>query len=220
MRKSRIGMKTVFPDWSDAAFRVALGFVALVALLVVVGPMVYVRTPYHQRREFPLDQPLQFDHRHHVRDAGIDCLYCHSAAQRGPYAGIPSAELCMGCHNQVWPKSIELELLRRSYFLNEPLPWQRVHELPDYVYFDHSIHVNKGVGCVSCHGRVDFMALDYQVAPLSMGWCLSCHRSPEENLRPLDQITNMEWRARPGETQELAQLYGTRSLTNCTSCHR
>jgi predicted CXXCH cytochrome family protein len=213
-------MKTVFPDWSDAAFRIVLGTAALVGAVAVIGPIIYVRTPYHQRREFPLDQPVQFDHRHHVRDDGVDCLYCHSSARSAPYAGIPSAELCMGCHSQVWPDSPQLEPVRRSYFTGKPLRWQRVHELPDYVYFDHSIHVNKGVGCVTCHGRVDRMALAWQVAPLSMGWCLDCHRSPDEHLRPPDQITNMEFEPRPGQGRELAQLYGVRHLTHCTACHR
>src|SRR5258706_14472872 len=137
MRKSR-WMKTVFPDWSDAAFRVVLATAALAGVTLVVGPIIYVRTPYHQRREFPLDQPVQFDHRHHVRDDGVDCLYCHSSARSAPYAGVPSAELCMGCHSQVWPESAQLEPVRRSYFSGRPLRWQRVHELPDYVYFDHS----------------------------------------------------------------------------------
>ena len=217
-------MKTVFPDWSDAAFRIVLVLVMLIGLAAVIGPMVYVRTPFHQRREFPLDQPAQFDHRHHVGDDNIDCLFCHANARRAPFAGIPAVEVCMGCHAQVWPKSVQLELVRRSYYSGAPLRWQRVHEVPDYVYFDHSIHVNKGVGCVSCHGRVDKMALAYQVAPLSMGWCLDCHRSPEKNLRPLDQITNMDWQPPPGRAvelgRELAQLYGVQSKTNCTTCHR
>ena len=126
----------------------------------------------------------------------------------------------MGCHSEVWPESVQLEPVRRSYFSGKPLRWQRVHELPDYVYFDHSIHVNKGVGCVSCHGRVDRMALVYQVAPLSMGWCLDCHRSPEDHLRPLDQVTRMDWQPQPGQGSELAQLYGVRRLTHCTTCHR
>jgi hypothetical protein len=183
-----------------------------------------VRTPYHQKREYPLDQPVQFDHRHHVRDDGIDCMYCHGGARKSAYAGIPSAELCMGCHAQVWPESVQLEPVRRSYFSGEPLRWHRVHDLPDYVYFDHSIHVNKGIGCVSCHGRVDRMALVYQQAPLSMGWCLDCHRAPERQLRPRDQITSMDWQPPAGQREALArtlaQSYGVRHLTNCTTCHR
>jgi hypothetical protein len=217
-------MKTVFPDWTDSAFRIALVVALLCILVAVVGPMVYVRTPAHQNRGFPLDQPVQFDHRHHVGDDGVDCLYCHSTARSGPYAGIPSAEVCMGCHSQVWPKSLQLEPVRRSYFSGAPLAWERVHKVPDYVYFNHAIHVNKGVGCESCHGRVDKMALAYQVEPLSMAWCLNCHRSPDEHLRPADQITSMDWQPPPGQratlARALAQAYGVRRLTDCTTCHR
>jgi hypothetical protein len=213
-------MKILFPQWSDTAFRVALATAAIGGLVAVVAPMIYVRTPYHQKREYPLDQPVQFDHRHHVRDDGIDCLYCHADARKAAYAGVPSTEVCMGCHGQVWPESVQLEPVRRSYYSGAPLPWQRVHHLPDYVYFNHAIHVNKGIGCVSCHGRVDEMALDFQVAPLSMGWCLDCHRAPESHVRPLNRVTNMDWRPPPGLGKKLATLYGVRRLTHCTTCHR
>jgi hypothetical protein len=213
-------MKIVFPSWSDTVFRSALAALAIGGLLAVIGPMLYVRTPYHQKREYPLDQPVQFDHRHHVGDDGIDCLYCHADARRAAYAGVPSAEVCMGCHAQVWPDSVQLEPVRRSYYSGAPLEWTRVHHVPDYVYFDHSIHVNKGIGCVSCHGRVDQMALAYQVEPLSMGWCLDCHRAPESHLRPLGRITAMDWQPPPGMGKKLAALYGVRRLTHCTTCHR
>jgi hypothetical protein len=219
-------MKTVFPEWTDSVYRVALVALVMTVVLLAVGPMIYVRTPYHQMRDFPLDQPVQFDHRHHVRDDGIDCLYCHSTATRSPYASVPSAEVCMGCHDQIWPRSLELEPVRRSYFSGRALEWQRVHHLPDYVYFDHSIHVNKGVGCASCHGRVDEMALDRQVSPLSMGWCLDCHRSPNERLRPIDQVTSMSWRP-PADADDrralgraLARRYDVHPRTQCSTCHR
>jgi hypothetical protein len=130
----------------------------------------------------------------------------------------------MGCHSQIWPESLQLEPVRRSYFSGAPLEWERVHKVPDYVYFNHAIHVNKGVGCENCHGRVDKMALDYQVETLSMGWCLNCHRSPAEHLRPLDQVTSMDWQPPPGQRAALgaalARKYGVRSLTDCTTCHR
>jgi hypothetical protein len=215
-------MARLFAPFADTAFRIALlGLISGGAALVLV-PFVYVRTPYNDNREFPVDQPVQFDHRHHVKDDGIDCRFCHSAVEKTAYAGIPSTELCMGCHNEVWQKSALLEPVRRSYFSGQPLPWNRVHKLPDFVYFNHAIHVNKGVGCVTCHGRVDQMPLDYQVAPLTMGWCLDCHRNPAPNLRPLDQITNMAWEppSDPRFATELAQALGVRSLTYCTACHR
>ena len=127
--------------WSDTAIRVVLCLLAAAVVAAMVLPMIYVRTPYNQQREFPLDQPVQFDHRHHVRDDGIDCRYCHSGAERGPYAGIPATEVCMGCHAQIWNRSPMLEPVRRSYFSGQPLRWNRVHDLPDFVYFNHSVHV-------------------------------------------------------------------------------
>jgi hypothetical protein len=216
-------MRGLFPSWSDTAFRVALVLFGLAAVTAVVAPMVYVRTPFHQNREFTVDQPVQFDHRHHVVDDGIDCLYCHGDARRSAFAGIPATEVCMGCHAQVWPDSVQLEPLRRSYYSGEPLAWNRVHHLPDYVYFNHAIHVSKGVGCVSCHGRVDEMALDYQVAPLSMGWCLDCHRDPAPHLRPRAQVTSMTWQP-PNDggslARQLAAANHVHRPTHCTTCHR
>src|SRR5262249_39620084 len=155
------------------------------------APFVYVRTPYSDNREFPVDQPMQFDHRHHVKDDGIDCRYCHGDAERSSYAGIPATEVCMGCHSEVWSGSPMLEPLRRSWFSGKPIPWNRVHKLPDFVYFNHAVHLKKGVGCASCHGRVDQMALAYPVFSLTMGWCLDCHRNPAPHLRPPEEITNM-----------------------------
>jgi hypothetical protein len=164
-----------------------------------------------------------FDHRHHVHDDGINCLFCHTTAETAATAGVPSTDVCVGCHNQIWLGSPMLEAVRRSYFAGAAIPWNRVHDLPGYVYFDHSIHVNKGIGCVSCHGRVDQMASIVQVNTLTMGWCLGCHRNPEPNLRPRDQITSMTWAPegdRAALGRELAAQYGTRRLDNCSACHR
>lgn len=211
----------LFPPWTNTATRVVLLVVggALVGLLAT--PMIYARSPFATGQGNPLLQPVPFDHRHHVRDDGIDCLYCHGAAEWAPYAGVPATEVCLGCHNQIWNDSPLLALVRDSVATDRPIAWQRVHSLPDFVYFDHSIHVNKGIGCVSCHGRVDEMAAVYQLAPLTMGWCLDCHRDPEPNLRPRDQITSMTWQAaQPGLAAELAVRYGTRHLTHCSTCHR
>jgi hypothetical protein len=218
-------MRPPFPPWSDTALRVALiaGPSALIA--AVVAPMIYVRTPFLQRREYAVEQPVQFDHRHHRVDDEIDCLYCHGDARRSPYAGVPATEVCMGCHAQVWSDSVQLEPVRRSYYSGRPLRWRRVHRLPDYVFFDHSVHLRHGVGCATCHGRVDRMAVAYQVEPLSMGWCLDCHRDPGPRLRPTQQLTSMNWAPPPGEAgralaSALVARYRVSSETHCTTCHR
>lgn len=203
--------------------RIGLAVAATTTLGLVAAPMVYVRTPASTGQYTPIDQPVQFDHRHHVQDDGIDCRYCHNTVERSPTAGLPATEVCMGCHSQIWNQSPMLETVRRSYYSGKSIPWNRVYFLPDFVYFNHSIHVNKGIGCVSCHGRVDEMAVVFQVPSLHMEWCLDCHRNPEPNLRPLEQITSMTWKptgdpARLART--LARQYQTRHLVSCTNCHR
>lgn len=216
-------MGAVFPPWSNTALRVTLAVLALGAVSAIAAPMIFVRTPWRRGYLNALDQPVEFDHRHHTQDDAIGCLYCHNTAERAGTAGIPSTDKCMGCHNQVWNQSTLLEPVRRSYFSGMPIPWNRVHKVPDFVYFNHGIHVNKGVGCVTCHGRVDKMAMVYQAESLTMAWCLDCHRDPEPRLRPLSEITNMRWDA--GEEQAaigaaVARELGVRRLTNCTTCHR
>lgn len=216
-------MAALFPRWSDSLLRVAIVAVVAVAVGVPVFLMAWVRTPYVTGESDPLTQPVEFDHRHHVADDGIDCRYCHDLVERSPYAGIPPTSRCLNCHSQIWNTSPLLEPVWASYFLDRPIPWVRVHRLPGFVYFDHSIHVSKGVGCESCHGRVDQMARVFQVAPLTMAWCLDCHRAPERHLRPRSAITVMGWTPpRPQEEfgLELKRLYGVRELTTCTACHR
>lgn len=216
-------MAAVFPPWSNTAIRVGIAVVFLGAASAIAAPMIYVRSTWNTTLGEALPQPVQFDHRHHVQDAAIDCRFCHNMAERSPTAGMPSAGKCMGCHSQVWNDSPQLEVVRDSYFSGLPIRWRRVHNVPDFVYFNHSIHVNKGVGCVTCHGRVDRMGAVYQAAPLTMQWCLTCHRQPEPNLRPLSEITSMEWS--PGEAgaaigQAVAEELGVKRLTTCTTCHR
>jgi hypothetical protein len=218
-------MRTVFPEWADTALRLGLAGLVALGAAAVLAPLIYVRTPYAEDRGYPVEQPVQFDHRHHVRDDGIDCRYCHSDVGRGRSAGVPPTETCMGCHNQVWPDSPLLAPVRQSFFSGTPIAWSRVHRLPGYVYFDHAIHVHKGVGCVECHGRVDQMALVYQVAPLTMGWCLDCHRDPAPHLRPPSEVTRMEWQPPAGIDRvtygrALAGELGVRSVTHCSACHR
>jgi hypothetical protein len=198
----------------------------LVLVLVVGCPtalMAYVRSPYVTGEGYAIDQPIEFDHRHHTRDDGIDCRYCHHEVERSPWAGIPSTSLCMGCHSQIWNDSPQIEPLRRSYWSGTPVRWNRVHHLPEFAYFDHSIHVAKGVGCVTCHGRVDQMAEVRQVNSLQMRWCIDCHRDPTPHLRPPEEVTNMEWTA-PGDPRlfgaHIAAKLGVESLTHCTACHR
>jgi hypothetical protein len=213
-------MAPLFPTWSNTALRLALALIGFGVVGGLAGLFIFVRTPWRRKEFEQLDQPVTFDHRHHTQDDGIDCRYCHTTVDKAATAGVPSTDVCMGCHNQVWNQSPILEPVRRSYFSRMPLRYNRVNDLPDFVYFDHSVHVNHGVGCVSCHGRVDEMARVYQVASLTMNWCLDCHRAPETHIRPLDQVTNMRYRADDDHSTVLASELHVRRLTNCSTCHR
>lgn len=200
---------------------IAFFVIAIVGIPIFL--MIWERTPYVSGQENPYVQPVKFDHRHHVRDNGIDCLYCHGDAERSAYAGVPATALCMNCHSQVWAHSPELASVRASYFEGTSLRWQRVDRLPKYVFFNHSIHLSKGVGCVSCHGRIDLMGQVYAVAPLTMQWCLDCHRHPEQHLRPLDRITDLEWKPDRPQLEvgrELKERLSVNPSTDCTGCHR
>ncbi len=217
-------MKPLFPQWTNSIFRFAIGVAILGVVGVPVFLMFWVRTPYMTGADDPSPQPIKFDHRHHVRDDGIDCRYCHGGVDRSAYAGIPATSTCMNCHAQIWTSSPELTRLRDSYFRNEPIEWTRVNDLPRHVFFDHSIHVAKGVGCVECHGRVDQMGQVYQAEPLTMGWCLDCHRHPTSHLRPRDKVTDMEWTPAPRSAEEvgreLQRRYDVHPTTDCSGCHR
>jgi hypothetical protein len=217
-------MAAVFPPWSNTALRIALVVIALGAAFSILLLMAFVRSPWRRREFAPIDQPVEFDHRHHTQDDAIGCVYCHNTVYRAATAGIPSTNKCMGCHSQIWNQSPLIEPVRRSYFSGMPIPWNRVHKVPDFTYFNHSIHVNKGVGCATCHGRVDQMGRVYQAVSLTMGWCLDCHRAPERYLRPSREITNMAWDPGPARQAEIgaavAAELGVRRLTHCTACHR
>ena len=169
------------------------------------------------------DQPVPFSHKHHVSDDGIDCRYCHTTVETSAVAGVPATEICMTCHSQIWSNAVLLEPVRASYRTGESLQWTRIHDLPDFVYFNHSIHVNKGVGCATCHGRIDLMPLTYKVNTLYMNWCIECHRNPEKYLRPREEVFNMAYQ--PPENQEefgrqLMKQNHVQSLTDCYTCHR
>jgi hypothetical protein len=212
----------LFPVWSDTALKVTLGALGLAVPGVFVAPIIYVRSPYNLDRQVEVDQPVQFDHRHHVQDDGIECLYCHDLADRGPYAGVPATEVCMGCHSQIWNQSPMLESVRRSFFSGQPLPWNRVHHIPDFVYFNHAVHVNGGVACAQCHGDVTAMPLDRKVRLFTMGWCLDCHRQQRD--RAVGQPALVAWvpPAPPDRAKEEvgSRIYPIPQLETCSACHR
>lgn len=192
-------------------------------LLAGAGMAVFAlaRSGYVSRQGLVLEQPVPFSHDHHVGQIGIDCRYCHTAVESSSSAGIPPTATCMNCHNQLWTNAELLEPVRASFRDNEPLRWNRVHDLPGFVYFDHSIHVAKGVACVTCHGQVDQMPLMYQHANLQMDWCLSCHRDPVPNIRPREEVTNVAWTPPEGfDPHALAAQYNVQSKTSCSTCHR
>ena len=169
------------------------------------------------------DQPVPFSHKHHVTDDGIDCRYCHTSVETSPFAGLPATEICMSCHSQIWTNAEILEPVRASWRTGQPIQWTRVHDLPDFVYFNHSIHVNKGIGCSTCHGRVDQMPLMYKVNTLYMQWCIECHRNPAKYVRPREQVLNMAYEYPPDQDQlgrRLVAEYKIQSLTDCVTCHR
>jgi hypothetical protein len=202
--------------------RLSLALIPAVLIGGITVLMIFVRSPLFTGEGETITQPLQFDHRHHVADLGVDCRFCHLTVETAASAGYPPTEVCMSCHGQIWNQSPLLAPVRASHFRGTTLPWRRVHELPDFVYFNHSIHVNKGVGCVTCHGRVDQMPEVMQSAPLTMGWCIDCHRDPAARLRPLQYMTNLAWR--PVDPiavgREVAQALDVHTRTSCTACHR
>jgi len=196
-------------------------FVGLLWLIAAVNRSAYV-TEQGVARE----QPVPFSHEHHVGGLGIDCRYCHTSVETSAFAGIPATSICMNCHSQIWSASDVLKPVRDSFQNGTPIRWTRVHNLPDFTYFNHAIHVQKGVGCSTCHGPVDRMPLMRQEHSLQMEWCLGCHRQPEQFLRPREEIFNMSWQPSRDQFirgQALSKEYGVRSvamLTSCSTCHR
>ncbi len=196
---------------------VALGLGA--ALLVGVLPRSSLITRQHEARE----QPVPFYHVHHVGGIGIDCRYCHTAVDKSASAGIPPTKTCMNCHSQIFKDSPVLEPVRASFRTDTSIEWVQVHDLPDFVYFNHSAHVNKGVGCTTCHGPVDKMAFVWQENSLLMEWCLDCHRQPEKYLRPKSEVYSVSYRPPANQLQlgrRLVAEYGVKTQTSCSTCHR
>ena len=205
----------------------------LTLLALGIGPVVLLtlnylllRSPFQTRVRIIRDQPVPFSHEHHVGGLGLDCRYCHTSVETSSFAGLPPTHTCMTCHSQIWLGSSMLEPVRASLRSRQPLSWARLHDLPDFVYFNHAIHVRKGVACVTCHGRVDQMPLTWKEEPLTMEWCLNCHRQPERYLRPKEAVFLMEWSPPEGDQLALGRELvskrhvQTEQLENCSICHR
>jgi len=188
-------MAQIFSRSSNALARGSLVLAGLMVVALGVALDQLQRSPWVTRQGQRPDQPVPFSHKHHVQGMGLQCQYCHVTVERSSYAGIPPTRICMNCHAQLWTNAQLLEPVRQSWATGEPIAWTKVHDLPDFVYFNHSIHVNKGIGCATCHGRVDQMPLMYAQNTLQMEWCLDCHRNPAKYLRPTSQIYNMAWEA-------------------------
>jgi hypothetical protein len=184
----------------------------------VVGGFWYYGTPKHLQVGYAPRQPVPYSHRLHAGVMGMDCRYCHANVERSGEAMIPPTQTCMNCHSLVRTDSARLAPVRESWQSGQPVPWVRIHRLPDHAYFDHSVHISAGVGCSTCHGRIDQMEVVRQDQPLSMSWCLDCHRNPGPNLRPRDQITNMDWR--PDPAQPTTPQRQVQPPQNCSGCHR
>jgi hypothetical protein len=187
-------MAQIFDRSSNALARMSLVLTGLITIALGLTLDELQRSPWVTRQGQRADQPVPFSHKHHVQGLGIQCQYCHTSVEKSSYAGIPPTRTCMNCHSQIWTNANLLEPVRHSWATGESIVWTKVHDLPDYAYFSHEIHVNKGIGCSSCHGRVDEMPLMYQQSSLQMEWCLNCHRNPAVNLRPTSEIYNMAWK--------------------------
>lgn len=212
----------LFPEWTES-------FKKWVLLLLGGGPVylialiAYGVTPEAIRIGYMPEQPVPYDHAVHVGELGLDCRYCHSTVEKSPHAAIPPAETCMNCHEGIRGDSPKLLPIRESVATGQPVRWVRVHDLPDYVFFDHSAHVTRGVGCESCHGRIDQMEVVWQHEPLTMGWCLDCHREPERHLRPVTEVTTMGYEPAGDQLELGRRLRADNHINppvNCSTCHR
>lgn len=219
-------MSQIFPKSANAAARSSL--FGVLTLVLFLGWVIFtlMRSSWVTKQNEFVEQPIQFSHAHHVGGVGLDCRYCHTSVENSAFAGIPPTKTCMNCHSQVWANAPILEPVRASFRNNTPLTWTRVNDLPDFVYFNHQIHVKQGVGCATCHGPVDKMPLVYQATSMQMEWCLDCHRAPEKYLRPRGEVFNMAYEA-PANQLEFGlalkkeyKVAGAEHMTSCSVCHR
>lgn len=219
-------MAQIFHPSMNTLSRLSIFGSAFFAVGLLVVAYLIQGSPYQTQVGVVREQPVAFSHEHHVNGLGIDCRYCHTSVETSSFAGLPPTHTCMSCHSQIWSTSPMLEPVRASLANDAPLRWNRVHDLPDYAYFDHSVHVQKGVGCVSCHGRVDLMPMMWKDQPMTMAWCLECHRNPEKHLRPKEEVFNMTWEPPGGDQLAIGRELREQNhipvdrLTNCSTCHR
>ena len=216
-------MAQLFPKGLNVVMRVGLLALPLMGAGTGVVAAAFYRSDYTTGAREVVEQPVPFSHKHHVSQLGIDCRYCHTAFETSASAGFPPTKTCMNCHQQIWQGADMLSPVRDGYAKGIPIAWTKVHNVPHYTYFNHSIHVAKGVGCVSCHGRVDQMPVVFQKEELSMSWCLDCHRAPEKHLRPPSEVTNMNWKAPSDPVSYGATLREQNNInppTDCSTCHR
>jgi hypothetical protein len=217
-------MPHLFRPYADTVARSILLAILVVPFLAIGIGYWLSASPYETDQTLTLDQPVPFSHEHHVGGLGLDCRYCHTAVETSPVASLPPTHTCMTCHSQLYTQTAMLAPVRESLADNRPIRWNKVNRLPDYVYFDHSIHIAKGVGCTTCHGPVGTMPLMRQAAPLTMGWCLDCHRDPAPFLRPASEVFDPDWHA-PADQAERGlilahQNLDNKHLTDCSVCHR
>jgi hypothetical protein len=215
-------MSAIFPKGFDTTLRLTAGAVVL-GVAAVAGAGLYLAHPMRVDTGYMPAQPVPYSHKLHAGNLGLDCTYCHYSVDKASFAAIPPTEVCMNCHVRVKEKDPKLQMVRESYATGNPIPWVKVHRLPDYVYFNHQAHVTAGVSCVSCHGRIDQMVEVRQVQPMSMAFCIDCHRNPAPNIRPVENVTNLGWKPE-GDPAELGrQLIAAKHINppqNCSGCHR
>jgi len=240
-------MAQVFKRYHNTVARATIGGGLLALITLILSGSSITRSPWWTRVGEPPDQPVPFSHKHHAEELGIDCRYCHWSVTKSAHAGIPPAEVCMACHSQIWTNSPLLQVVRDTYQQDKPIVWNKVNNLPEFVYFDHSIHVNKGIGCNECHAGIEKMQLTAKSQPFSMWFCLNCHRNPEQYIRPKGEVFNMyytvprteeemrallekhgiQWNGQlPRNQQELGALLVKQynihkeQLSDCSVCHR
>jgi hypothetical protein len=209
----------IFPEWTET-LKKWVNLLVLGAPVYLVALIAYGVTPQALRIGYQPNQPVPYSHALHAGELGIDCRYCHTVVERGAKAAVPPSATCMNCHSTVRKDSDALLPVRQAFAENVPLEWNRVTDLPDYVYFNHQAHVNAAVGCESCHGRIDQMVKVYQFAPLTMEWCVNCHKNPAPHLRDAANVTKMGYVQSPGEGERVLKKNNVSPPTNCSTCHR